>query len=61
MEEQDIAEFDFSDSTKPVQNFKLLDLVEEIRQISETQKDFNFSILIEQDPTVNEYNYVCKY
>ena len=58
--ELDITEFDLIDFSKPVQNFKLLDLVEEIRQISETQKEFNFSILIEQDPTVNEYNYVCK-
>ena len=43
-----------------IRKLKLLDLIEEIRQISEIQSEFNFSLLIEQDPTEYDYNYECK-
>ena len=40
---------------KPVQKLKLLELVEELRMISEIETEFNFSILIEQNPKIKEY------
>ena len=48
--------------SKPVQYFKLIELIDEIRQIKEVPhgSEFNFSILIEQDPTDRKYTYTCK-
>ena len=48
--------------SKPVQYFKLTELIDEIRQIKEVPhgSEFNFSILIEQDPTDREYTHTCK-
>ena len=41
---------------KPVQTFKLLELVEEIHMIFEIENEFNFSILIEQNPIDRKYS-----
>ena len=40
--------------------FKLFDLIEEVKDIYNIEKDFNFSILIEQRPIQNDYTYLCK-
>ena len=45
---------------KPVQTLKLLELVEEIRTTYKIENEFNFSILIEQNPIDRKYSYVCK-
>ena len=45
---------------RPVQTLKLLELVEEIRTIYEIENQFNFSILIEQNPIERKFSYVCK-
>ena len=45
---------------QPVQTFKLLELIEEIRMVYEIENEFNFSILIEQNPIDRKYSYVCK-
>jgi hypothetical protein len=44
----------------PVQTFKLLELIEEIRMTYEIENEFNFSILIEQNPIDRKFSYVCK-
>ena len=59
MSEEHVVEQLLSEA-KPIQTLKLLELVEELRMISEIETEFNFSILIEQNPKVREYTYVCK-
>jgi len=45
---------------KPKQTLKLLELIDELREISEFEGEFNFSILIEQNPIDRNFTYVCK-
>ena len=41
---------------QPVQTFKLLELNEEIRMTFEIENEFNFSILIEQNPIDRKFS-----
>jgi hypothetical protein len=38
----------------------VMDFVEQLKTIAETNDDFNFSILVEQKPIQKKYTYVCK-
>jgi len=56
-------ELDLADCVElkqPQKSWKLTELVQELRTISEFENEFNFSILIEQSPSEKTYTYTCK-
>ena len=51
---------EFKRSEREVKTHKLIDLMEDLRQVCGVEGDFNFSILVEQNPIKKTFHYVAK-